>query len=243
MKPTIFSKELHKTKEYSEKCARGSEISANKVLSWVKKYIKGKTIDIGCGRGYFLKGIHKITGIKPCAVDINKSFIEKIEKELGFEAKCADVDNEIPYPDKSFDTVFCNQMLEHLISPTLFLRECLRILKNNGTLIVGVPNVYGLHKSSYYNPAHINYFDSKTLYYTLLSNGFLTERMIYTAPHGRLLPFINSLRYNQFNEFLKGILFLKKGDVIFAVAKNCPECLKYLKKSWYNHISKLDKIE
>jgi len=46
----------------------------------------------------------------------------------------------LEYPDESFDIVYCYHVLEHIDKPELALREMNRVLKNDGTLFLGVPN-------------------------------------------------------------------------------------------------------
>ena len=51
--------------------------------------------------------------------------------------------NRFNFPDKTFDLVFSHFVLEHVIFPQQFLDECLRILKQNGILIILCPDFLG----------------------------------------------------------------------------------------------------
>lgn len=74
--------------------------------------------------------------------------------------------NKLPYPfkNKSKNIIRINQGLEHLnINPLDFINEALRILKNDGSLLVGLPvyspGVYHIrhdHIKGYFNPILIN---------------------------------------------------------------------------------------
>ncbi|WLS12030.1 class I SAM-dependent methyltransferase (plasmid) [Shinella sumterensis] len=73
-----------------------------------------------------------------------------------------DVDmHALPYPDESFDLVMHSDTLEHVENPIHALRECARVLKEDGFLCFTVPIIVerlsrsraGLPKSYHGNPA------------------------------------------------------------------------------------------
>lgn len=47
--------------------------------------------------------------------------------------------HELLFPDKSFDLVYCNHVLEHVLAPIVVLSEIVRVLKDDGSVIIGVP--------------------------------------------------------------------------------------------------------
>jgi len=46
----------------------------------------------------------------------------------------------LPFPDRTFDLVVCNDILEHLLEPLPVLREAVRVLRTDGTIVASVPN-------------------------------------------------------------------------------------------------------
>jgi predicted SAM-dependent methyltransferase len=50
----------------------------------------------------------------------------------------------IPVEDNTFDVIVAAEILEHLISPYQVVREFYRILKDNGSLVLSVPNTCSL---------------------------------------------------------------------------------------------------
>lgn len=46
---------------------------------------------------------------------------------------------DTPYPDKSFDLIICNHVLEHIIDDIKAMSEIFRLLDNNGLAILQVP--------------------------------------------------------------------------------------------------------
>ncbi len=84
-------------------------------------------------------------------------------KNLGFDVSCCDLyteifklsdteitrgnlDAQLPYDDKLFDFVVCVEGLEHIENPANAMREFARLLKDNGTLIVSVPNIMNIEE-------------------------------------------------------------------------------------------------
>jgi 2-polyprenyl-3-methyl-5-hydroxy-6-metoxy-1,4-benzoquinol methylase len=72
---------------------------------------------------------------------------------------------EARYPDHSFDAVTLRHVIEHLADPLKTLRECLRVLRPGGTLVVVTPNSESLGHGlthEYWRglevPRHLEYF-------------------------------------------------------------------------------------
>jgi ubiquinone/menaquinone biosynthesis C-methylase UbiE len=59
----------------------------------------------------------------------------------------------LPFADASFDVITAFQFIEHIVPRKEFLRECLRVLRPGGRLLVTTPNV---KKSLARNPFHVH---------------------------------------------------------------------------------------
>jgi len=53
-----------------------------------------------------------------------------------------DVSLGLPFPDASFDFVFCIEVMEHVPNPFAALTEIRRVLRPDGVLVLSVPNPY-----------------------------------------------------------------------------------------------------
>jgi len=75
---------------------------------------------------------------------------EVVELDLfpprGFRGVRADACRALPFADAAFDVVLSMEGIEHFENQAGFVRECARVLKPGGTLIVTTPNV--LHLSA-----------------------------------------------------------------------------------------------
>lgn len=74
------------------------------------EFFKGKVLEIGCNDGYGMQYL-KEKGFDVKGIDISKT---KVERALakGLKVRHGRMEN-LPYEDKSFDTIFCSHTLEH----------------------------------------------------------------------------------------------------------------------------------
>ncbi|MDR0559036.1 MAG: methyltransferase domain-containing protein [Prevotellaceae bacterium] len=80
-------------------------------------------------------------------------FIKKFEKLLGDKYTTADLESplakvkmdvqNIPFPNNTFDVIFCNHIMEHVYDDLLAMRELYRVLKPGGWGIIQSPINYG----------------------------------------------------------------------------------------------------
>jgi ubiquinone/menaquinone biosynthesis C-methylase UbiE len=48
--------------------------------------------------------------------------------------KIVDLEKGLPYPNKTFDEIYCKSVLEHIKNLGIFVDECYRVLKNGGKI-------------------------------------------------------------------------------------------------------------
>jgi len=146
---------------------------------FIKKTIKGKTLDVGCA------GKNE---------DGSTSLHEYISREhnediYGLDiVDCPNMKNfkkgdaqNMPFDDNFFDTVVAGEVIEHLENPEKFLNEARRVLKDDGIIIITTPNKKSLVNRifrSYYRPAHRNLMDIPTVK-NIVSKHFVVEEMFF----------------------------------------------------------------
>lgn len=100
-----------------------------------------RILDAGCGNGWLASRYgkrHTVVGI-----DLADANLRRV-RDQGILAVKYNLDGPLPFADGVFDTVVCSEILEHIFSPDLLLREILRILKPGGRVILTVPNLHCL---------------------------------------------------------------------------------------------------
>ncbi len=96
----------------------------------------GQTIaDIGSGSGYLLEGLVD-QPVHLVAIDQSPSMLEQIREKLGDQIEVIEGTSEnLPLQDDSVDYVIANMYLHHVERPGAAIKEMVRILKQDGTLI------------------------------------------------------------------------------------------------------------
>lgn len=99
-------------------------------LTFIKKHMKGKVLDVGCVQGplhelIYREGVYGLDVRDDCSIKKN-FFVGDAQK--------------MPFKDNFFDTVIAGELIEHLESPDKFLSEANRVLKKDGILILSTPN-------------------------------------------------------------------------------------------------------
>ncbi len=96
-----------------------------------------RILDVGCGNGFFLRTIE--TGADKYGVDIIN--MEKYEEEIYIQT---DIEDGLPFKNEVFDALFAGEIIEHLLGTDNFLRECFRVLRHNGFIVLTTPNLCSL---------------------------------------------------------------------------------------------------
>jgi SAM-dependent methyltransferase len=97
----------------------------------------GKMLDVGCCKGDLRKYLHP--RLEYCGVDgLNQRLDHYVFTDLNGKA--------LPFKDKAFDAINCSAVLEHLFYPLELLREMKRVLKNDGVVLISLPNDKGLNR-------------------------------------------------------------------------------------------------
>lgn len=128
----------------------------------------GRLLDIGCGSGQFLQQM-QIQGWEVEGVDFDEMATESARTNYGLRVHTGDL-RDIAYPDNSFDAITLNNVIEHLPEPVEVVKECRRILRPGGRLVIVTPNFESLGRrrlARYWRglepPRHLFLFSPKNL--------------------------------------------------------------------------------
>ena len=65
-----------------------------------------------------------------------------VGRQFGVQGVSVDLNvfTGLPFPDRTFDLIVCNDILEHLLDPLIVLKDAVRVLRDDGTVVISVPN-------------------------------------------------------------------------------------------------------
>ena len=108
-----------------------------------------RVLEIGCGAGNLLLQA-TVPGSYPVALDLSmqaltfvRSRLEEVKSSAtvpsGFACTQA-IGESLPLRDESFDCVLMSEVIEHLETPQISIREAARVLRPGGRLLITTPN-------------------------------------------------------------------------------------------------------
>jgi 2-polyprenyl-3-methyl-5-hydroxy-6-metoxy-1,4-benzoquinol methylase len=161
----------------SSEMKRRLEQEKHRLRFFYKYKRKGKVLDIGCGRGYFLLACSN-KGYDVEGIDISADVAAYVNRELGIPVHIGEV-VDIELPDKTYDVITMWHSLEHTPDPNVYIQKARRWLKDDGILVVDVPN-YASHDAmktwnnwvGWQIPYHFYHFTKNSLIVLLKKHEF-----------------------------------------------------------------------
>jgi SAM-dependent methyltransferase len=127
----------------------------------------GRLLDVGCGAGDWLCEM-RARGWAGQGVDVDAAAVETA-RARGLDVRLGSLEAQA-YPDGAFDAVTLNHVVEHLPDAAATLRECRRVLRPGGMLVVATPNgaslghaLFGTRWRGLEPPRHLQLFGPRSL--------------------------------------------------------------------------------
>ena len=193
----------------------------------------GKLLDVGCGSGSTLLYLKEM-GWVVYGVEIGHVVAQFARERLNldvFEGTLL----EAKYENNYFDVIMFNNSLEHMHNPLKMRSEANRILKDDGLLIMSIPNtecidakLFGKWWYPWELPRHLYHFDRETLKKLLEKAAFYPIRMVSDFVPKNILLNLSFFLRHRFNlklypEFLLPLAipwtYLGQGNILFVHAK------------------------
>lgn len=139
----------------------------------------GRLLDIGTAAGDFVIRASQsgwdAVGLEPSLDTVTTDGANVVRARFPGDA---------PFAANTFDVITAWAVFEHLHDPMSAFRECSRLLKSTGVLVVQVPNLVSIHgrfSKMEDVPRHIHFFSPRTLASYGRASGLALERVYHTT--------------------------------------------------------------
>jgi len=193
---------------------------------------KGEMLDFGLGNGTYAL-YARDAGWQVSGYDVDCATTDVLAKKMNMDVRCGDFD-KLDWGNKKFDLVYAHHVVEHLKDPLARLKKIHSIIKKDGYVYIGVPNIsawgskvkfllekLGLKKNKigrYYDSEHhIFYYNPASLTRLLAMSGF---NVVYKSNATKPKPYQNAiLKFIRQNIKEK----LSAGAAFFVIARKIDE--------------------
>lgn len=156
-------------------------INLNNKLNLINEVSKGKKIlDYGCGVGDYLEFMQK-NGYDVLGMEPNEAARKIAQTKIG-QSKV--ISTELKNINEKFDVITLWHVLEHIPNLNEIIGELKNHLRDNGVLIIAVPNhqsydakYYGKYWAAYDVPRHLWHFSDKSMSNLLSHFGMKIEKI------------------------------------------------------------------
>jgi len=178
--------------------------------------IQGKFLEVGCGYGATLDYVKSRGASYVAGIDISSDAIT-VAKDLGLDfTAVADIETyELPFEKNEFDCIILADVLEHLYNPWDTLNKLKLYLKDDGMLLLSIPNVkhYTILKSLIFSDewsysdlgildnSHIRFFTLKEIDKLLTGAGLAVVEIRNVIVASNKFIILNRLMFNKLKSF------------------------------------------
>ncbi len=177
--------------------------------------IRGRVLEIGCAEGLTLEYLKTRFDCEVVGLDYCESALATARNK-GLEVHVCDLNSEpLPFKEREFDFILIGDVLEHLYDPWSVLRSVVTTMKDDGTILISIPNVkhYTLLKdlilrdrweyceAGLLDVTHIRFFTYDGILKLLSRSGLTLSKVKHNIVRSRLMRFINLLCFNRLQSF------------------------------------------
>ena len=168
-------------------------------------------LDVGCGAGWLGE---KIKATRPCFVaGIEKNpDAARLASKILDEVFVQDIEKSpLPFHGKNFDCIVINDLLEHLVDPWQVLRSLVELLRDNGVVVLSIPNIghyttllhlfaghFRYKSEGILDKTHLRFFTREGIEELLGQSGLRMIKLLRNTQAGRKMRLLNFIACNRF---------------------------------------------
>jgi SAM-dependent methyltransferase len=177
-------------KESSDPSLRELYMINQRRVDLIKRLLReGKLLDIGCGRGFFLKTALE-SGFQVSGIDTSEKATAYARREFDLNVESIPVE-KLSLSGRQFDIITLWHVVEHFSDPFIALKQIHKLLGDGGICIVEVPNLHSLKFMTARNKwhggnhplYHRTFFTADTLRKAFILAGFPRIRRVNISYH------------------------------------------------------------
>jgi SAM-dependent methyltransferase len=137
-----------------------------------------EVLEAGCGEGYGAELISRVAA-RVIALDYDETAVSHVRTRYPQVEVMHGNLAQLPLADGSVDVVVNFQVIEHLWDQSQFVRECARVLRPSGVVMVSTPNriTFSPGRDTPINPFHTRELNADELTGVLVDAGFVSVSM------------------------------------------------------------------
>ena len=164
-------------------------------LSFLKKYMTGKILEVGAGCGSFTKNYTNLNFTNITLTELDEKNIQDLKQKFNSYKNIKILDCVIDKVVGEFDTILYLHVLEHIKNDMLEIKEAEKKLKKGGYLIIMVPahqKIYGnLDKAV----GHFRRYEEK--FFEQKISNLEKTKLLYLDSIGYLLYYLNKIFFKK----------------------------------------------
>lgn len=166
---------------------------------------RGALLDVGCGEGWFLREA-QADGWVGFGTEYHDEAAKYAREKFRLDVFGGDL-IDARFSSEKFGAVTLWHVLEHLYSPSNYLKEIHRVLKPGGRLLVECPHIDATHvlpgTQNGYRRLHLHFFSRPAMVRLLQQGGFTVEQSTYEDPDAYKRVWSSILHHHVRSAFLK----------------------------------------
>jgi 2-polyprenyl-3-methyl-5-hydroxy-6-metoxy-1,4-benzoquinol methylase len=177
-------------------------------------------LDVGCALGSFGQRLKAERSVEVWGVEINE-YAASIASQKLDRVICGTFDEQLGLPQKKFDCIVFNDVLEHFVDPSSALVYAQKLLTEDGKIVASIPNVryfdniwnllikrdWQYTEQGVLDRTHLRFFTHKSIIRTFEEAGYSVEliqgigALEIAHPHRfKKFRFLNFLLFNQIED-------------------------------------------